>query len=343
MRARRAIAARVGCALVLATSIAAHAAEMFAVEGEALVARAGANAGKVAAQSMARFGKGWSGDAHLLWTGGATGAVLDLTFDVPAPAAYAVEIYFTRAPDYAQVAIEIDGKLSPASFSGYAPRVAPPAPMQAGKFPLQAGARKLSLKITGKAAQSTGYLVGLDQVKFYPAGDLGPQAQAPRTPAPSAAPTAPLAQKAPPRGSSGSQSSPTPKQPGADCDTTCMGDVSSVFRKTESGQCKLWFRVPCNPYGCESTTGVCAQTCASDTNCAQGSVCDTTTGLCAPMSTRCLDASTVIAANRQTQSCSPYKCLGGVCNSHCDALYDCAPGFSCELSSGRCVKKPRKP
>jgi hypothetical protein len=343
MRASGSVTARVAGGLLLAASIAVQAAEMFAVEGEALIAKAKASAGNIASQPMSRFGKGWSGDAHLLWTGGAAGAVLDLAVDVPAPGLYAVEIYFTRAPDYAQVAIEVDGKSSPATFSGYAPRVAPPAPMQAGKFPLQAGARKLSLKITGKVAQSTGYLVGLDQVKFYPAGDLAPQAQAPRAPAPAAGSGVPLAQPAPAQRAAGSQSSPAPKQAGPECDSTCTGNVSSVFRRTETGQCKLWFRVPCHPYDCESASGVCGQTCASDANCAQGSFCDTTTGLCAPMSTACIDAATVRSANRQTQSCIPYKCVTGACKSHCDSPNDCTPGYSCELSSGRCVKKLQKP
>lgn len=343
MRATGSVLAGVVGGLLLASSVVSNAAQMFAIEGEALIAKAKANAGRVAAQPMSQFGKGWSGDAHLLWTGGATGAVLDLVVDVPASAMYAVELYFTRAPDYAQIAIEIDGKSSPATFSGYAPRVAPPAPLQAGKFPLQAGARKLSLKITGKVAQSTGYLVGLDQVKFYPAGDLGPQAQAQRVPAPVPAPRAPAAQQAPPPGGTGGQSTPLAKQPGADCDTTCIGDVSSVFRKTESGQCKLWFRVPCNPYGCESAAGVCREGCTSEADCAQGSVCDTTTGQCAPMSTACLDAHTVRNANRQTQSCLPYLCVAGACKSHCDDLKDCGPGFSCELSTRRCIKKMQKP
>ena len=343
MLASHVMAAGLGCALLLSASVAARAAEMFAVEGEALVSKAKAAAGKVTAQGMSRFGKGWSGDAQLLWTGGATGAVLDLTFEVPASAVYAVEVYFGRAPDYAQVAMEIDGKASPAMFNGYAPRVAPPGPTQAGKFPLQAGTRKLSLKISGKVAQSTGYLVGLDQVKFYSAGELGPQAQAQRAPAPVPAPRAPAAQQAPPPGGASGQSTPLAKQPGADCDTTCIGDVSSVFRKTESGQCKLWFRVPCNPYGCESAAGVCREGCTSEADCAQGSVCDTTTGQCAPMSTACLDAHTVRNANRQTQSCLPYPCVAGACKSHCDDLNDCGPGFSCELSTRRCIKKMQKP
>ncbi|MBF8258911.1 MAG: hypothetical protein HW377_1285 [Actinobacteria bacterium] len=147
-------------------------ATMFTVEAEQLVQanKALVNGGKVAVQPMAGFGSGWSGNAQLFWSGGAVGAVLDLLVDVPAAATYAVELYMTRAPDYADLKIEVDGKPSPVPFSGYAPTVMAPGPMQVGKFSLQPGSRKVSFMIRGKYQQSTGYFVGIDQVRFYPAG-----------------------------------------------------------------------------------------------------------------------------------------------------------------------------
>jgi len=153
---------------------------MFTVEGEDLV-KAGkiqTNAGKVVVQPMARFGPGWSGDAQLFWNGGAVGATLDLTIDVPVAATYAVELYMTRAPDYADFIMEIDGKPSAVKFSAYTPSVMAPNPMQVGNFPLLAGSRKLSFLIVGKYPQGTGYLVGIARIVFYPSGPLGPTHQA---------------------------------------------------------------------------------------------------------------------------------------------------------------------
>lgn len=146
---------------------------MFTVEAEQLVqaGKASANGGKVVVQPMAGFGQGWSQNAQLFWSGGAVGAVLDLTIDVPAASAYAVEVYLTRAPDYADLKIEIDGKPSPVTFSGFAPAVMAPNPMQAGKFSIQPGARKVSFMISGKYQQATNYFVGIDRIVFYPAGD----------------------------------------------------------------------------------------------------------------------------------------------------------------------------
>lgn len=147
-------------------------AAMFTVEAEQLAQsnKASVNGGTVAVQPMAGFGSGWSGNAQLFWTGGAVGAVLDLLVDVPAAATYAVELYMTRAPDYADLKIEVDRKPSQVSFSGYAPTVMAPIPMQAGKFSLQPGPRYVSFMIIGKYQQSAGYFVGIDQIRFYPAG-----------------------------------------------------------------------------------------------------------------------------------------------------------------------------
>ncbi|MCK6371359.1 MAG: hypothetical protein L6Q83_08570, partial [Gammaproteobacteria bacterium] len=148
-------------------------AAMFSIEAEQLAqaGKAVVNAGKVDVQGMAGFGAGWSGDAQLFWTGGATGGVLDLLVDVPAAATYALELYLTRAPDYADLSVEVDGTPSPVKFSGFTTDVMAPGPMQAGKFSLQPGVHKVSFMISGRYPQSTGYFVGIDRMVFYPAGD----------------------------------------------------------------------------------------------------------------------------------------------------------------------------
>jgi hypothetical protein len=142
-------------------------------EGEslALAHRYVATAGQVGAQSMQRFGTGWSNDAQLFWGGGAVGATLDLTIDVPARAAYAVEIYFTRGPDFGRVQTQVDGRPVGPRYDGYGPKVMAAGPMQAGKFSLEAGPRKVSFLILGKNDQSSGYAVGIDRIRLYRVGD----------------------------------------------------------------------------------------------------------------------------------------------------------------------------
>ena len=142
------------------------------VEAEALVTsgKFQVNGGNVVMQPMATFGTGWSGSRQLFWSGGATGAVLDLVVDIPVAATYAVELYMTRAPDYANLRVEIDGKAAALSFKGFAPKVMAPGPTQAGRFSLQAGARKVSFMIVGKQPQAANFFVGIDRIRLYPVG-----------------------------------------------------------------------------------------------------------------------------------------------------------------------------
>jgi len=144
------------------------------IEGEALVTSGAYElvGGQARVQQMSGFGSGWGGGAQLFWSEGAPGAVLDLLVDVPAASKYALEIYMTRAPDYGQIQFEVDGKPSEVTFDGMAPQVMTSGPVQLGTFPLQAGQRRVSLMITGKYAQSSGYYVGIDKLRLYPAGPL---------------------------------------------------------------------------------------------------------------------------------------------------------------------------
>jgi len=144
------------------------------IEAEALV-RSGAiqvAGGQARVQPMTGFGSGWSGGEQLFWSEGATGAVLDLVIDVPASSKYVVEIYMTRAPDYGKLQFEIEHQQSDMPFDGMAPEVMLSGPIPLGTFPLQAGKRRVSLMITGKYAQSTGYYVGIDKLRLYPAGPI---------------------------------------------------------------------------------------------------------------------------------------------------------------------------
>jgi hypothetical protein len=136
------------------------------VEAESLLASRKylVNGGKIAVQEMTAFGPGWGGGRQLFWSGGSPGAVLDLVVDVATPGRYEVTLFLTRAPDYGNVQVEVDGKRSPASFDGYARRVVQSGAVRAGMFQLPQGPRKISLMIIGKSPQSTNYYVGIDRI-----------------------------------------------------------------------------------------------------------------------------------------------------------------------------------
>lgn len=316
------------------------AGRMQSIEGEAMASSASGVRG-VSVQEMSGFGDRWSGGSQLLWTGGSPGAVLDLTFDIAEPAVYAVELYFTRAPDYAQVAFSIDDQASRSLLDLYGPRVAPPVPYQAGTFALAAGRHSLGLKIDGRHPQSSGFLVGLDQIRLYPTGAMTTDARASVNGNIRAVETAPssTARAGTPARSvqPGDRGASAAAGEGDSCASSCLGSVSTVHRQGASGQCLAWFRVPCDPYGCDDTSGMCRQSCANDTQCGQGAKCNTSTGMCTAAPPACIDASTVRLANGQTESCSPYECRAGSCRETCESSNDCASGFGCN-SYGRCVK-----
>jgi hypothetical protein len=150
-------------------------AALLNVEGEDLAKTNSfqVNGGQVTAQVMGGFGAGWSGDGQLFWSGGSVGAVLDLKVDVPVAAAYALELYPTRAPDYGQIKIQVDGQDPPGNpvpLDAYSPRVMQPTPRQIGKFSLTQGVHTVSFMIVGKNTMAKDYLVGIDRIRFYPSG-----------------------------------------------------------------------------------------------------------------------------------------------------------------------------
>lgn len=111
----------------------------------------------------------------------------------------------------------------------------------------------------------------------------------------------------------------------------CTGDVSQPAGTCDgTGSCTLPATSNCAPYGCDSVAGTCKTSCAGDTDCSQGATCNTTTGQCTTGAATCLDATTLKLANGQTQSCAPYKCVGGACQQQCSTPSDCATGYVCQ-------------
>ena len=201
------------------------AASLHVIEGEALVPRA-RGAGAVSVQNMhesVRVGAdGWSKGAQLLWDGGRPGATLDLVFGVRQPGEYALELYFSRAPDYALLGFGIDGQPSRATLDTYSPNVSKPVPYQAGSFALTAGRHVLNLRIDDKYPQSSGYRIGLDQLKLYPVRALSAEEAAlagARAPIDSGRAADPQA-RAVARASPQRMAQPAAREPGTVPDTT---------------------------------------------------------------------------------------------------------------------------
>jgi hypothetical protein len=91
-----------------------------------------------------------------------------LTLRLPAPAAGTYEVvgYFTRAPDYGDVRVSVNGVALPTVVRGYGPAVAATGPIPLGRARLRKGDNALVVEIVGKDPRargySDGYLVGID-------------------------------------------------------------------------------------------------------------------------------------------------------------------------------------
>lgn len=329
------------------------------IEAESLLSRAHASAGDISVQNMQGFGPQWSRGSQLFWRAPApvdspirNWANLTLPLDVPSDGSYSVTLHFTAAPDYGNVRVFLRGK-AVGDYLGHAAGVELKA-FSLGEQELKAGSNQLILTAFGKASASSNYFVGLDRIEARLAGAsaatsmLGTQRPGTASQGMTRSTTAATRLVAAATASQVANGTPedTPqdgsaKTPGPDCDSTCLGNVSTVYRKSEAGQCHVWFRLPCTPYDCDEPAGVCRQECQYNGQCAQGSLCDTSTGLCAVASSRCEDAFTVKQPNGQAQSCMPYKCVGGSCQNVCSTGGDCGPGYACNASVGVCIKTPK--
>ena len=146
-----------------------------AIEAESLAGEARATAGAVQTQDMAEWesnSRAWSGGAQLWWTLGRPGARLSLPIRVATAGRYDLTAWFTRAADYGDVHLTLNGRALAPVVRGYAPDVSPTGPIVFGAVSLDAGTNELTIEIVGKDARahgySNGYLVGIDAFRLTP-------------------------------------------------------------------------------------------------------------------------------------------------------------------------------
>jgi WD40 repeat protein len=96
------------------------------------------------------------------------GGYVELALDVAGAGEYALDIYFTRAPDYGRVEVSLDGKQVGAVFDGFHGSVVPSGKVPFGNLPLAAGRHRLRFRAVDKHPQSTGYYLGVDCLVLTP-------------------------------------------------------------------------------------------------------------------------------------------------------------------------------
>lgn len=140
-----------------------------ALEGESLKILS-VTGGKTSGQKMTGFkASRWSGNDHLWWTGGKVGDTLTLALPVAAAGTYEVKFVGTKAHDYGQFELRLDGKLladGPLDFYD-ATAVVTSGELLGGRFELAAGEHKFEVKIIApNPAATPKNLFGLDYLKL---------------------------------------------------------------------------------------------------------------------------------------------------------------------------------
>ena len=132
------------------------------IEGEKLRETAKATQGNIDVQDMTPWTGVWSDNAQLWWLPTEPGARLTLSMNAAEMREYELVGYFTRAPDYGDFRILLNGKPLLHLVMGYNREVAQTGPISFGRVSLKGGANEIIVEIVGKDARSSGYLVGLD-------------------------------------------------------------------------------------------------------------------------------------------------------------------------------------
>jgi hypothetical protein len=120
------------------------------------------------------------------------------------------------------------------------------------------------------------------------------------------------------------------------------GRFVAAARCDGAGACVTPVPSSCGKYVCDAATTVCKTACATNADCAPGSVCNagrcTDAPSCSTDGTASIDPVTQVAT-----PCAPYRCATtGACGGSCATTDDCQAGLSCDKSSGtgQCVAPP---
>lgn len=138
------------------------------IEGEDL--KAIPSAGQLKTQAMKSFAAGrWSGDSQLFWTPAQIGDHLDCPLSVAQSGKYQLQIVLTKAPDYAIVQLQWDGKDLAQPIDLYDKQVVTTGALSLGEHELSSGPHTLSIRIAGaNPAAKKGLRVGLDCLLLLP-------------------------------------------------------------------------------------------------------------------------------------------------------------------------------
>jgi hypothetical protein len=108
----------------------------------------------------------WSGDAQLWFPANRADQRVTVAFEVPQAGTYDLSAVFSKAPDYGIHTLSVDGEVVGEPFDGYAAGGVSTQEVGYGALPLSAGRHSLTVTVTGKNAEATGYFAGVDVIEL---------------------------------------------------------------------------------------------------------------------------------------------------------------------------------
>ena len=142
------------------------------VQGEAMRVTAPPTGEAKPEHRSSRDGFGWSGDHHLLWTGGGPGGVLELKFDLPAAGDYRVVAFLTEGPEYGRVKLSLDDQALGESVDCLEAGGDRPQPLVRAQRNLAAGEHTLKVQLAEAApGQAASPRFGLDCLRLVKADE----------------------------------------------------------------------------------------------------------------------------------------------------------------------------
>ncbi|WP_435007921.1 family 16 glycoside hydrolase [Tundrisphaera lichenicola] len=117
-----------------------------------------------------RFQGQWANDRQLFWNSPNSGDVLTLDLPVEVAGEFYLGAAFTRAGDYGQIKLALDGKplYGDKVIDLFDPQVRPSGPQMLGSLPFSPGTKRLTVTVVGKNGASSGYNFGLDEIQLIP-------------------------------------------------------------------------------------------------------------------------------------------------------------------------------
>jgi len=117
---------------------------------------------KASPQNMSGFGPEWSGDSQVLAVTNEPGDYVVLSVPIGEAGTYEISLYYTKAHDFGQVQLIVNGEPMGKPFDGYDGNVLHSSRLDLGETNLRKGENRFRFQVMGKNKAADNYRFGID-------------------------------------------------------------------------------------------------------------------------------------------------------------------------------------